>query len=377
MIPAQHFPASESRLGNRLLRVMAMTLACLVLQACSTMGFYAQSVTGQLEVLAKQRPIASAVEDPREAPERRSQLRRALRMRDFAVAALGLPDNDSYRSYADLRRRFVIYNVFATPELSLEPVRSCFLVVGCLDYRGYFREHMARRYAAELKAKGNDVYVGGVAAYSTLGWFDDPVLNSMLDWDEARLAKFLFHELAHQRLYIKNDTAFNEAFAETVAEVGLERWLAAHVVATDAARLRQAEERERVFVRLILDTRQELVSVYDSAVDDDARRQGKHDAFRRFQGRYTELRRRWGEDPAYDSWAYGELTNAKFNAVATYHAAIPAFRALLALSGGDLTRFYDRAERLGKLPEHERSACLSHLARPDGMASDTCAALRD
>jgi predicted aminopeptidase len=356
---------------------MAMTLACLLLQACSTMGFYAQSVTGQVEVLAKRRPIESAVKDPREAPERRAQLRRAQRMRDFAVAALGLPDNDSYRSYADLRRRFVIYNVFATPALSLEPVRSCFLVVGCLDYRGYFRERMARRYAAGLKANGNDVYVGGVAAYSTLGWFDDPVLNSMLDWDEARLAKFLFHELAHQRLYVKNDTAFNEAFAETVAEVGLERWLTAHVAATEASRLRQAEEREQEFVRLILDTRLDLVSVYDSAVDDDAKRRGKQDAFRRFQGRYAELRRRWGEDPTYDSWAYGELNNAKFNAVATYHDAIPAFRALLALSGGDLTRFYDRAARLGKLPEHERNACLSHLGGPDGMASDACAALRD
>jgi predicted aminopeptidase len=377
MIPAQLFPATESRLGNRLLRVMVMTLACLVLQACSTMSFYAQSVTGQLEVLAKRRPIDAAVEDPNQTPERRAQLRRTQRMRDFAVASLGLPDNDSYRSYADLRRRFVIYNVFATPELSLEPVRSCFLVVGCLDYRGYFRERMARRHAAGLKAKGNDVYVGGVAAYSTLGWFDDPVLSSMLDWDEARLAKFLFHELAHQRLYVKNDTAFNEAFAETVAEVGLERWLTAHVAATEAARLRQAEEREQVFVRLILDARQELLSVYDSAADDATKRQGKRGAFRRFQDRYAELRRNWGNDPTYDSWAFGELNNAKFNAVATYHDAIPAFRTLLALCDGDLTRFYDRAARLGKLPTQQRSACLSQLAGADGSAPDACAALTD
>lgn len=182
MIPGRHFSAA-ARLRQRLWRTAFLVTACLALQACSTMGYYAQSVTGQLEVLAKRRPIAAVAEDPDEPPERRAQLRRLQQMREFAVSSLGLPDNGSYRSYADLRRRFVIYNVFATPELSFTPVRSCFLVVGCLDYRGYFSERMARQHAAHLKARGMDVYVGGVAAYSTLGWFDDPVLNTMLDWD--------------------------------------------------------------------------------------------------------------------------------------------------------------------------------------------------
>lgn len=336
------------------------------------MAYYAQSVTGQLEVLAKRRPITAAAADPGEPAERRTQLRRVQQMREFAVASLGLPDNGSYRSYADLQRRFVIYNVFATPELSFKPVRSCFLVVGCLDYRGYFSERMARRYAAQLKAGGMDVYVGGVAAYSTLGWFDDPVLNTMLDWDEAQLAKFLFHELAHQRLYVKNDTAFNEAFAETVAEVGLERWLATRVTHDEADRLQKEEEREREFVRLILETRSELESLYDSTAEATAKRQGKHAALDRFRARYTKMRRRWSGDRTYDSWAYGDLNNAKFNAVATYHDAVPAFRALLALSGGDLSRFYEQAARLGQLPGPQRSACLAQLAAAESQLPGAC-----
>lgn len=336
------------------------------------MTYYAQSVTGQLEVLAKRRPIATAAEDPGEPAEIRAQLRRVQQMREFAVSSLGLPDNGSYRSYTDLKRRFVIYNVFATPELSLTPVRSCFPVVGCLDYRGYFSERMARRRAAQLKAGGMDVYVGGVAAYSTLGWFDDPVLNTMLDWDEAQLAKFLFHELAHQRLYVKNDTAFNEAFAETVAEVGLERWLTARLTHDEADRLRTEEEREKEFVRLILETRSELESLYDSAAEGAAKREGKRAALDRFRARYTEMRRGWGGDRSYDSWAYGDLNNAKFIAVATYHDAVPAFRALLALSGGNLPRFYEQAARLGQFPEAQRGACLSQLAAADAKLPGAC-----
>lgn len=376
MIPRRHFSAA-ARLRQRLWRTAFVATVCLALQACGTMAFYAQSVAGQLEVLAKRRPIEAAAEDPGEPAQRRAQLRRLQQMREFAVNSLGLPDNGSYRSYADLQRRFVIYNVFATPELSFAPVRSCFLVVGCLDYRGYFSERMARRHAADLKAGGMDVYVGGVAAYSTLGWFDDPVLNTMLDWDEARLAKFLFHELAHQRLYVMGDTAFNEAFAETVAEVGLERWLAARVAPDEANRLRKEEAREKQFVRLVLEARGELESLYDSTAEEATKRAGKHAALDRFRTRYTELRRRWNGDRSYDSWAYGDLNNAKFNAVATYQDAVPAFRALLALSGGDLSRFYERAARLGQLPVPQRSACLSQLPAADSALPQACAQLTE
>lgn len=376
MIPGWHFSATK-RLRQRLWRAAFLFSACLGLQACGTLSYYAQSVTGQIEVLAKRRPIEAAAEDPGESVERRARLRRLQQMREFAVSSLGLPDNGSYRSYADLQRRFVIYNVFAAPALSFAPVRSCFLVIGCLDYRGYFSERMARRHAARLQARGMDVYVGGVAAYSTLGWFDDPVLNTMLDWDEAQLAKFLFHELAHQRLYVKGDTAFNEAFAETVAEVGLERWLAAHVAPDEAERLRREEEREKEFVRLILDIRRELESLYSSPVAEAAKREGKQAAHDRFRARYTELRRRWHGDRSYDSWAYGDLNNAKFNAVATYRGAVPAFRALLALSGDDLSRFYDRAASLGKLPRSERSACLSQLQAAGADLAGACATLTE
>lgn len=337
---------------------------------CASLGYYLQSIGGQMEVLGKRRPIAAVIEDSRQPAALRERLKLVTRLRDFAVSQLALPDNGSYRHYTDVDREFVIYNVFATPELSLQPVKSCFLVVGCLDYRGYFSEVRARRYAGALQAQGYDVFVGGVAAYSTLGWFNDPVLNTMLTWDEARVAKFIFHELAHQELYVNGDTPFNEAFAETVAEVGLERWLAREVETFHATRLRGAVQRERDFVQLMLAARTDLDRLFASSADVAAKRVGKKRVFEALRKDYQALKGAWNGGTSYDAWMYDGLNNAKISAVVTYHDAIPAFRTLLARAGQDLPGFYALAREVGALPPARRERCLALLKRGEAAAPD-------
>ncbi len=328
---------------------------------CASLGYYLQSIGGQMEVLGKRRPIAAVIEDSRQPAALRERLKLVTRLRDFAVSQLALPDSGSYRHYTDVGREFVIYNVFATPELSLQPVKSCFLVVGCLDYRGYFSEARARRYAGALLEQGYDVFVGGVAAYSTLGWFNDPVLNTMLTWDEARVAKFIFHELAHQELYINGDTHFNEAFAETVAEVGLERWLAREVETFHATRLRGAVQRERDFVQLVLAARADLDRLFASSADVAAKRVAKKRVFEALRKDYQALKSAWNGATSYDAWMYDGFNNAKISAVVTYHDAIPAFRTLLARAGQDLPGFYALAREVGALPPARRERCLALL----------------
>ena len=231
---------------------------------CSSLGYYAQQFSGQMEILSNRRPIAQVVSDTAVPAAVRQRLTLIQWMRRFAVDDLGLPDNGSYTTYRDIERPFVIFNVFATPELSLEPVQSCFPLVGCLDYRGFFREYRARRYAETLKRLGYDVYVGGVAAYSTLGWFDDPVINTMIGWSEPQMARHLFHELAHQKLYVTNDTPFNEAFAEAVADIGVERWYRKNGNPTGRDEYRRLVREESAFIHQVLELRRNLLEIFSA-----------------------------------------------------------------------------------------------------------------
>ncbi len=254
----------------------------------------------------------------------------------------------------------MVWNVFAAPTLSLEPVTSCFPLVGCLDYRGYFREAKAREFARELAASGNDVFVGGVAAYSTLGWFADPLLNTMLVWDDRRLVKTLFHELAHQRVYVADDTTFNESFAMAVADLGYARWQAARgvTVEDDIDTLREAQ-----LVALLIAHRDELDAIYRRRDLSDARKlELKRAQFEALDADYAALRAQWHGDTSYDEWMTVEMNNAKLASVATYHEFVPGFLALFELAGGDFVRFYARVEALGKLDAAARARCLAAFA---------------
>lgn len=339
--------------------VRALLPFCLLLGGCASLGYYGQMVGGHLDVMRRQVPLSRAIADPESRPATRERLQRIEAIRGFAVAELKLPAGNSYRSYADLERPYALWNVFAAPEFELKPLQSCFPLVGCLSYRGYYREQDARAHADELRQRGYDVHVGGVAAYSTLGWFDDPVLNTMLRWSDTRLAGVIFHELAHQKLFVPDDTSFNESFATIVQEEGLRRWLdRLGDEALRRATVAEAQRRED-FVRLLQSARRRLQQLYASRQQPEKMRAAKARIFEEMRGEYAQIKAGWGGHNEYDAWFESEINNAKLLAVATYHEWVPAFRALLEDSGHDLDRFYADAELASRLPPESRRRWLS------------------
>jgi len=344
--------------------------ACLLLIAflagCTATGYYAQAVRGHLDLMNRRIPIDEVLADAGTPDELRARLEVAREARAFAVGTLGLPDNGSYSSYVAVEGRAVVWNVFAAPALSLEPKRWCFPVAGCVVYRGYFREEEARAYAGELEADGYDVWIGGASAYSTLGRFEDPVLSTMLSADAARLAGTLIHELAHQRLYVEDDSAFNEAFATAVEEEGVRRWL----VATGREALlpgwRLGRARAQEFEALLDDARRELGALYASEVSPEEKLRGKARAFEALEAAYRALRARWDGWAGYDRWFEAPLNNARLIPSATYRRLVPAFEALLAEVGGDLQAFYARCEELAALDAAAREERLGRLLAGDG-----------
>jgi len=331
-------------------------------------GYYWQSVAGHLAVMREARPIGALVEDPAVDARLRDKLRSAVEIRRFASDALALPDNDSYTEYADLKRQFVLWNVFAAPELSIRLKESCFPVAGCVGYRGYYDRDDAERYAAKLRAEGYEAFVSGVPAYSTLGWFDDPVLNTFVHRPDAEVARLIFHELAHQVLYVKGDTTFNESFATAVEQVGIERWLAAREAATGDPALREAWQRYAArradFLAMLERHRAALEALYVSPVPDDEKRAGKREIFAALRRDYEALKLQWGGFAGYDRWFAQPLGNAHLASVASYTERVPAFRALLAQHDDDLPRFYAAARGLGELPKARRDQALADLAPP-------------
>jgi predicted aminopeptidase len=344
--------------------VVGGTVAALAIAAgCSTLSYYGQAIDGHLEVMRLAEPIPARLADPATPPELRAKLERVAAIREFASRELGLPDNGSYRSYADLGRPYVLWNVVAAPPFSVEPRQSCFPVAGCVAYRGYYRQAAAGDYGAGLRRDGDDVYVYGVVAYSTLGWFDDPVLNTFVRYPDAELARLVFHELAHQVVYVKGDTMFNESFAVAVEEEGVRRWLARHGTPADRDDYAASRERRAEFVQLVLRYRGELERFYREPLADEAKRAGKAQRFAAMEVDYRALKARWGGFAGYDRWFDGGPNNAKLASVATYEELVPAFRALLARENGDLPRFYAAVKALAKLEKGERDAQLAALAK--------------
>lgn len=345
-----------------MMRRAVVFAAVLLLAGCGSVTYYLQSVGGQLDIWQREAPIARLLEDPDLAPPLKAQLERALRIRDYASRELGLPDNQSYRSYADLARPFVVWNVFAAPEFSTEPRQWCFPVAGCVNYRGYFGEADARADAQGLAAEGYDVYVGGVPAYSTLGWFADPLLNTFIQYPEPELARLLFHELAHQVVYVQDDTVFNESFATVVEQAGVARWLATHGSAADRARFAQLQRFRADFRALVTQTRAELTALYASAAPPAEKRRHKAELLAALKTQYQQRRVDWGGFAGYDRWFAQPLGNAHLAAVAIYTQQVPAFQALLQAHGDDLPRFYAAVRELAALPKTERNARLAALA---------------
>lgn len=334
-------------------------LLCLQLSGC----YLVQSANGQMDLMSKRQPIPAVIADPATPEPLKTRLQAVLEIRAFAVSELGLPDNGSYRSYADVGRPFVLWNVFAAPEFSVQARRWCFPVAGCVVYRGYFSEEKARAFAARLRAQGNDVYVAGVPAYSTLGHFDDPVLNTMMAWSDVRLAAIIFHELTHQLVYVPGDTSFNEAFASVVEVEGVRRWLTAHARAHELAAFELQREHQAESVRLFGKGRERLKLLYASGIEANVMRERKRAELDRLLSEYGALLESWGLAGA-DSRLAEDLNNAYLVSVAAYEECVPGLQRLLADSGDDLATFFQRVKALAAEKEAARHRAVCTGAMP-------------
>ncbi|MDB5809382.1 MAG: aminopeptidase [Betaproteobacteria bacterium] len=340
----------------RTLALIVLTVTALA-AGCSTLGYYLQSVEGQLTLLQSRQQISAMLADSSTPEPLKKQLERTLAIRDFASSELKLPDNDSYRSYADLQRPYVVWNVFAAREFSIKAEQWCFPIAGCVGYRGYFSKTGADNFARELGDEGYDVYVGGVPAYSTLGYFNDPVLNTFVNYSEYEVARLIFHELGHQVMYVKNDTQFNESFAVAVETVGITRWIDRYGDEKMRANFARSQERRSQFAQLVLKHRHALGELYKSKLAPAEMRKRKARTFGELKEDYRELKREWGGFAGYDRFL-DDPNNAKLASVSFYSALVPHFLQLLAKLDGDLPAFYAEAKRLAALSETERYRAL-------------------
>ena len=342
-------------------RALLAGTAAALLASCSTLDYYTQAAQGQLELLSDARPIDDWIADPGTSSTLRLRLETARQIRRYAVAEMALPDNNSYKNYAALKRQYVLWNVVATPELSLKPLQWCFPVAGCVNYRGYYDKKSAEAYAKELRADGNDVEIGGVAAYSTLGWFNDPLISTFINYPDGELARMIFHELAHQVVYVAGDSQFNESFASTVEEVGVERWLERfgnQAMRDNYARYRS---RKKDFLTLLVKYRKALEANY-ALVDrgDFDKRTVKARLFQELKDEYQVLKGSWGGYAGYDRFFEQPLSNAHLASIATYEEFVPAFRVLLQREGS-FPRFYQAVQRLADTDRAERHRILKAL----------------
>jgi predicted aminopeptidase len=348
----------------RITRAVRTTLiagaTAVLLASCSTLNYYSQAAQGQIELLSDAKPIDDWLADPSTNPKLRHRLETARQIRRFAVQEMGLPDNNSYKNYAALSRPYVLWNIVATPELSLKPLQWCFPVAGCVDYRGYYSKADAQDYARELRADGNDVEVGGVTAYSTLGWFSDPLISTFINYPDAELARMLFHELAHQVVYVGGDSQFNESFASAVEEVGVERWLERFGNQSMREAYDRYWARKRDFHALLLRSRKELEQVYKSHMLDADKRGAKARVFARLKDDYQVLKQNWGGYAGYDKFFAEPLSNAHLASIATYSDFVPAFKALLRREH-NFPSFYNAVRRLADLDRDERHRVLKAL----------------
>jgi predicted aminopeptidase len=338
-------------------RQMTILFIVFLLSGCASINYYSQSIRGQFEVLQKRQKINDILKENNISDTLRSKLNTVLLLKKFSIQQLGLPKNNSYLSYTDLERHYVIWNIFATEEFSLESVKWCYLIVGCLSYRGYFSREEAQQYTKKLEEQGYDVYLGGVSAYSTLGWFDDPVLNTMLRWSDTRLATVMFHELAHQQLYIKNDTEFNEAYADTVAYIGVTKWLAQNPDKNLLKEYKQSQYQEKKFIDLIMHYKSILSDIYQSAENEAITRKQKKESLQQMTNEYLQISQTW-KNNAYKKWFSTEINNAKLAAIITYRKYFPAFIELYEKLEKNLPRFYSFSKSLSNCKPMKRKEIL-------------------
>ena len=335
---------------------------CLSLVACESLSYYSQAIFGQLSILSKREAIEKLIADDTSSPELKNKLQTVLDIRRFAESELMLPVEDSYGTYVDIKQPYVVWNVFASPEFSIRPVNWCYPIAGCVAYRGYFSEADAQAYANRKSQEGLDVYVGGVSAYSTLGWFSDPLLSTVINRDDYQLAALLFHELAHRLIYIAGDTEFNESFATAMEREGLRRWLLANKVNT-ADIMQQTEFTLRAredFVSLVASVADELKTLYARTDHNEIeKRQAKAEVFAQMRRDYANLKNDWNGYDGYDNWMARDLNNAQLSTVTTYYNWVPAIEKILEENNYELSSFYNAIAALTDMSLEQREYLLS------------------
>ncbi|MFE0017890.1 aminopeptidase [Mesorhizobium sp. NPDC059054] len=344
---------------KRVFRLVVAAIMVSGLAGCTSISYYATSLEGHMQIMAARKNVGSLIQDPATPETLRAKLASADAIRRFATDELALPDNSSYRSYVDIGREAVTWAVFAAPQFSLTPRTWCFPVFGCVAYKGYFDRQAAAETAGELQREGLDVYVTGVTAYSTLGWSSDPLLSTMLRQDDTSVASLVFHELAHQRVYVNDDSAFNEAFAVAVETTGVRKWLRAGGNLAGLRRYEADRKRRADFLDLVSKTREELRQVYGSARSPAQMAAAKAATIEKLRMRYRHMRdRRWAGYRGYDGWFETPINNAKLAATAVYGEQVPAFLRLFDLCAGDYPRFYAAVRRIGDLPKASHARAL-------------------
>ena len=345
-------------------RLIVIAAVGLLLCACSSLRYYAQAARGQGSLIVRRHAVSELLRDPATDPALVARLQQAQQARRFASTQLGLPDNRSYTGYVDLHRPYVVWNVFATPRYSVNAVPQCFPVTGCVAYRGWFSETDAKADAARMRAQGDDVWIGGVPAYSTLGWFADPILSSMLRWDNDELDGTIFHELTHQLVYVKGDTAFNESFATFVQNEGLREWRRSRGLPPQDGRIQAMDDG---FTRLVLESRTRLQTLYASGVDEVVMEAGKQQEIAAFRLRYAQWRAHdWPNDHRYDAWVAAPINNARLLPFGLYDQWVPAFAAMFERAERSWPAFYARVRELARAPKPQRERELRLLLRTAG-----------
>lgn len=353
-------------------RLLFVLLSLLGLAACADMGYYLHSMQGHFSIVQQKQDVEDLLLDDKVAETLKQRLRLVQDIRHFAFAELNLPESDSYTEYVDLKRDYVLQNLFAAEEFSINAKQWCYPIIGCAGYRGFFDQQRLDAFVSELREQHYDVYVAQVSAYSTLGWFDDPLLNTFISWPDAYLAGLIFHELAHQQLYVDDDSRFNESFATAVQYAGVERWLQQQGLEEVLDRYRSRRVNRQRVLDLIRQARMDLQQLYQRDISADSKRQLKQQYLQDLRQSYQTFSESIQHNDGFQRWFDGELNNARLVSVSTYNDWVPLFEQILRQQNGDFSAFYKQVERLSEVPRDQRQRCFDEwLHNAHGVIADS------
>ena len=349
-------------LRSNSVKATLLVLLSIALVSCETVDYYSQAARGQLTIVFGREDIQQLLKEEQDLPDELvEKFAKVMDIREFAEIELGLPVGGNYSSYVDIEREHVVWNVFAAPEFSVDPVNWCYPIAGCVAYRGYFSEQSALSYSAKLGENGFDVYIGGVDAYSTLGWFEDSLLSTVLNRADYQLAGLLFHELAHQLVYLPGDTTFNESFATAVEREGVRRWLTKSNKDSNIDAALLDYDRQQQFVDLVTDYRDRFESLYQLEINVSSMRSQKLQLQQTLREEYAALKQQWQGYEGYDGWFSRSLNNAQLSTVASYNDLLPFFAVVFEQSNHNFSAFYAEVSRIADLPEQERDELVTAI----------------